>query len=350
MRGLLATALIATGVLLIAVAIFGGEPRLRAPGILLGVNDNSAREKTADSVDAARLAKRVGADVVRVTLDWRSLEPHPGEFHWRVYDRVAAALARQGLRPVWTLLFAPGWARDGVCTNEERNCIDPPTAAHDDAWRALARAVAQRFPQSAAIEVWNEPNVPGFWGPAPDPARYARLLTLAHEGVREVAPAVPVLFGGIANVVSPGEAGIPPGAFIERVAAAGARDAFDGISIHPYPYVQDFGPVDRMLDEVRSARERIGRHDVRLWVTETGLSTEGPAGLAVSPGLQAQLLVALTQHLADQRGVHAVILYTLIDPLHADTLEQGFGIVGRSLEPKPAFCALAESWTGKDAC
>jgi hypothetical protein len=352
-RAFSATLLIMGGCLLLLAAIFGGQPRLHTPRgevVLLGFNDNSARERTVDPADAAALARRAGAQVVRVTVDWRSLEPRPGEFDWDVYDRVGTALARQGIKPVWTLLFAPGWARDGTCTNAEADCIDPPTEAHDDAWRGLARAFAQRFPQSAAIEVWNEPNVPAFWGPGPDPARYAQLLSLAHAGVREVSPTIPVLFGGLANVVNSSEPGVAPGTFVDEVAAAGGRDQFDGISVHPYPYAEDFGPVDRMLTAVRAASGRIGRPNVPLWVTETGYSTAGDPGVAVRPDVQAKLLVSLTQHLVDQRGVHAVILYTLIDPLHADTYEQGFGIVRQNLDPKPALCAISKSWTGRDAC
>ena len=42
--------------------------------------------------------------------------------------------------------------------------------------------VAQRYPEAAAIEIWNEPNVHWFWRPRPDPARYTELLVEALRG------------------------------------------------------------------------------------------------------------------------------------------------------------------------
>ena len=63
-------------------------------------------------------------------------------------------------------------------------------------WQEFLEEVARRFPQAAAIEIWNEPNLSGFWKPEPQPERYARLVASAYEAIKAADPGIQVIAGG----------------------------------------------------------------------------------------------------------------------------------------------------------
>lgn len=63
-------------------------------------------------------------------------------------------------------------------------------------WQEFLEEVARRFPQAAAIEIWNEPNLSGFWKPEPQPERYAGLVASAYEAIKAADPGIQVIAGG----------------------------------------------------------------------------------------------------------------------------------------------------------
>ena len=74
-------------------------------------------------------------------------------------------------------------------------------------------------------EVWNEPDNNLFWKPAPNPREYADLLKTAYKAIKEADPSALVLSGGVSGNAVP---------YLDAVVAAGGRDAFDILAIHPY--------------------------------------------------------------------------------------------------------------------
>jgi len=146
------------------------EPRRTGPPPAFGFNDNSVRAGQATPEQSARLTRRAGGTVSRLTLDWRSVEPSPGVLDLRPYDRIYRALRRRGVKPLWIPMFAPRWAWDAG-TSCSGDCRFPPSAAADAAWRRLLARIVRRYPESAGIEIWNEPNSILFWRPRPDAGR-----------------------------------------------------------------------------------------------------------------------------------------------------------------------------------
>ncbi|MBN0502563.1 beta-xylosidase, partial [Pseudomonas aeruginosa] len=58
--------------------------------------------------------------------------------------------------------------------------------------------LSQRYPSVAAWQVWNEPNLIGFWRPKADPEGYAKLLQASTIALRMVDPEKPVVSAGMA--------------------------------------------------------------------------------------------------------------------------------------------------------
>ena len=311
----------------------GAQPPAPAPRPpVFGFSDPSVFNGQSTPARSATLARRLGARVGRVVLQWQVAEPHPGRYDWRPYDALYRASLARGVKPLWIVVFAPPWARDpGVRCPD---CAYPPVRSADGRWRALFAAIAARYPRSAGIEVWNEPNLRAFWPPRPDPARYAQLLREAHTAV---AGRVPVVSAGPAPVGSDSRTRVTAARFLAPVLRTAAMDA---VGVHVYPFKPGSPSVEAVLAQVRAVR---GARRTPLWVTGTGATTTGPD--RVSQGRQGPALVGLYRELARQRDVRMVLLYSLFDPpgRAAKDPERGYGVLDARGRPKPAACAVARA-------
>ncbi|MDX6649458.1 MAG: polysaccharide biosynthesis protein PslG, partial [Solirubrobacteraceae bacterium] len=256
----------------------------------------------------------------------------------------AASLAR-GIKPIFTLLFAPNWtwAEGQSCTPDPRLCRFPPTAAHDDAWKEFARRVAARYPQLAAIQVWNEPNIPTFWDGGVNPERYTAMLKLAHAAIKAENPSMEVLGGALANWWGDdGPRGIADRRFLARMYAAGAKGHMDGVSLHPYPADIDLWQFFKALTDLRTVRDNAGDSDAKIWITEVGLSTTYQWFTDNDQAAMLSRIYRLARAMPDVRGL---IIHTLLEPSQLPETDYlfGYGVMRPEpgLQPKPAYCALA---------
>jgi hypothetical protein len=254
----------------------------------------------------------------------------------------------RGIRPLFILVFAPTWANGGVCDQWVADCRNPPSPAHyDDAGR-MAALLAQRYPDAAGIELWNEPNLREFWAPAPDPTAYGHLLQAVHHAVKAVAPDMPVIGASLANGEPAGF--ISPAQFLGGIYDAGAGASMDAIGVHPYPFsATSLANTFRTLDAVRAVRDAHGDSGRPLWVTELGATTSGVG--ALNENEQAGIFVAAYRALRAMPDIGGIYFHTLVEPPYPwwDP-ETGYGIVRADLSPKPAFCALAAERGRPGAC
>ncbi|MBJ7520603.1 MAG: hypothetical protein JHC84_12985 [Solirubrobacteraceae bacterium] len=136
--------------------------------------------------DALDLAVDLGADVVRVQVVWRRVQPtRDGPRDWAAFDELVAAARARGLRPLLVLTSpAPAWAAGTI---GEFHSVRPDVAAYE---RFVAEA-GRRYPQVRLWQLWNEPNHPEFLAPqrSRDGTRLAPALyrTLLRAGGRALA-------------------------------------------------------------------------------------------------------------------------------------------------------------------
>jgi hypothetical protein len=243
---------------------------------------------------------------------------------------------------VLTVLYAPSWAHEpGTnCSQWLKDCRYPPGRAHDDAWDAILAKLATRYPEAAAIELWNEPNYAAFWPPAPDPARYTELLRSGYAAIKAVNPSMPVLLGGLANLHVNDSRGLAMRGFLNSVYANGGKGSFDGLSFHDYSRTLGDALFYKTLGDVLEVRDLYDDRATPLWLTEGGLTTTGAE--AVTEAEQARGLLHQYRVLADRPYIEAVMFHTLLEGERGELYRgTGFGVVRRTLEPKPAYCALA---------
>lgn len=307
----------------------------------------------------AEVAAGGGANTARFTLDWWNVEPArdvADENWWAYYDRVHDAFVARGVRPLITLASTPPWAREPAyqACGKRRGCEYPPATWMEGEWAEFAAEVARRLPRTAAIEIWNEPNLENFWKPVPDPARFARLVAAAYPAIKAANPGIRVLAGGFAPTQTREYdllgrlTRTPMREFLAAAYAANPsiKGKLDGISFHTVFQELSYGSgtlFAKSFDDVRSVSRHFGDVGVPLWVTETGLTTNG--SIAVTEAEQRSGLMRQYRRMMTMPDVEGVVVHTLADrvELPRSDFNFGYGLI-RSFSPftpKLAYCAFA---------
>jgi len=223
------------------------------------------------------LMKRGGVGTYRAVFSGAQLGASFDSARWTQYDALMAAAARERIEVMPLLIDIPG-ARVRL--------QHPRTRADRIAWAGFVSAVARRYGRSGsfwadhpelepvpltAYQVWNEPNLPVYWRPAPDAAGYLRLVRLTRKRLRAVDPKASIVLAGLPN----SRLGVPALDYLRAVyARPGARSLFDVVALHPY--AQHAGGVVASVTRARAYMDRRGDRRTPIWITEIGWGTGGP--------------------------------------------------------------------------
>ena len=313
------------------------------PPPVFGYNDDWIALGQFVPAELLDLLEQSGSQVARTGLTWWRVESSRGTRDWQMFDALYERLLARGIKPLWTILDAPCWAQPhpAACAAGESELR--PAAAHYDELAEFAVAAAKRYPESAGIEVWNEPNSPDFWGGTPEPDRYAQLLKQVAGALHAEAPGMPVISAGLAPLGDTGDNPQGYSNFLARLYELGAAQSADAIGIHPYPGV---GPAEDYIGEVRIYLGKVQQVMARfadsarpLWATEFGVSTGGER--AFSPAAQGRALVDLYELFRRVAGIELALAHRFVEDGAIGLAVDPFGVLERDLEPKPAYCELA---------
>lgn len=266
--------------------------------------------------------ERLDLAFVRANLDWLQLEPNAPaggkrSYEFRTHDDWMEALARHRLRWYVIGLGTPPWAADQEARTAGCSIFSPPADPRDFA--DLMEAVAERYGRNGDFwgehpdlpyrpvldyEIWNEPNLGGFWCPNPDPARYAELHLAAAAAIRGIDPDARVVLGGLAPfrdsvTATPGRgARMAVPEFLEAAIAAAPDlgQAVDIVGVHAY------GDIATILEQVRWYRDTLadaGLGSAPMSVNEIGWPTQGKGGFAsLSEPARAAALMQVSKAIA----------------------------------------------------
>jgi polysaccharide biosynthesis protein PslG len=316
-----------------------------------GTDADPTRSRTMTAVAAT------GAHVLRQAFSWSIIEPRPGKYDFELYDEYVEAAGQEGLTLLPILFDPPAFRSSRPAAGATRG-IYPPASNADFA--AFAAALVRRYGPDGEFwrtheqlpelpirtwQIWNEPNIPYYWPSGPDPGAYARML-------KAVAPAIKAHDAG-ARVVTAGlnesELGIKLVPFLRGMYAAGARNTFDVLGVHPYAPASDL-----VVDQLRRAAHEMRRNgdDAHILVTELGWASGGPSrrALVVGEKGQAALIRSTLQRLAQLRGklrLDGVFYFNWRDvapPAGAgDHWGRHTGLLREDGSAKPALAALSET-------
>jgi hypothetical protein len=315
----------------------------------LGVADGGdlqalgARER-ARYLDAV---KRAGAGWIRIGIYWSVVQRRgPTSYDWAPFDRVVQAARRRGIEILGTILFAPAWARAPGAPRAA-----PPADAA--AFGAFTGRVARHFGPLGvhAYEIWNEPNIAGFWAGGPDPARYTQLLRASYRAIKRADRSATVVSAGLSPYATYGAAdaqAMNPLTFLQRMYASGARGSMDAVGWHPYNFPwglrfytwSAWSQMNATSPSARSVMRANGDGKKKIWVTEWGAPT-GTSSQSISEAAQAELVGAGLRKLKSWSWAGPSFLYNFRDKgTNLSDREQNFGLVRYDWSPKPAYAAF----------
>lgn len=227
-------------------------------------------ERHRRSID---LMRDLGIDMVRDECHWSHVERRKGqlEIPANIWQNILYTQAR-GMQ---TLLIL----------NYMNDHYDGGMAPHTDEGRkAFARYCEFMARETRGriryFEIWNEPNIDGFWPPTANAKDYAALMKEAYAAVKRGNPDAYVLGGSFSGT---------PMDFLETMLEEGAHGSMDALSLHPYtaPTSPEAGGIWGRMAAARDMTAKYGR-PLDIWVTEYGFPTH--VGGGVSERTQANMI------------------------------------------------------------
>jgi polysaccharide biosynthesis protein PslG len=300
------------------------------------------------SVQASQLAamKAIGITSIRLDADWRSVQPSgPQLSDWSELDQAVASVRQAGMSLDLIIDGCPPWA---ALPGARR---DPsPQPASSSQYATFAAEVAARYKSQGVdtFEIWNEPNIKGFWQPAPNPAAYTADLIAAYSAIKAVDRHAYIISGGLAPGVTRGP-NMDPVDFLQAMYADGARGHFDAVGFHPYSFPtlpntywagSGWSQIGQTRPSIRSIMVSNGDGNKQIWLTEFGAPSKGQPW--AGPTAQAS---AISQAIIDVKSVDwigALYLYTWQDSGgDPNKLGDWFGLMTSGGARKPAYATVA---------
>ncbi|MCC6628970.1 MAG: hypothetical protein IT340_16395 [Chloroflexi bacterium] len=264
--------LIGTSCLSGAMPAAAASPPIRDRELLFGIAGHAWW--LDDHLDTFVAAYRdLGITSVRLSIDWKVIEPTPGVYQWDRYDRVLGRLVDERFTIVGVFVTVPPWAASdpaacGIPTQEPAACDLRPE--HRPAFDRAARATLTRYPFIRHWEFWNEPEQWVHLGQ--NAADYLLLLTRFYAIAKEVDPAIQVAAATLAGWDYIGWLY----AEVDQTLGPGHRP-WDAVAFHPYNThrVRDADGEELTLRyaAVMQLRREMVTHGDRhkpLWITEYG--------------------------------------------------------------------------------
>ena len=288
----------------------------------LGVNVHVLHD--SPSLDLARSA---GFAFARMDLLWANVERH-GRYRFFGYDGLLGALEARGMGALWILDYG----------HPDHGGSVPRTPEDIAAFGRFAEAVAAHFRgRHVRYEIWNEPNNPHFWPPAPNPAEYAALLREAVAAIHRGDPNAQISSGGLSRIDEQ---------FLYQSLDPGVAANLAAIGVHPYPKA---GPesVAPEVDDLRRVVALAYGDRLEVWDTEWGYSSsnapkEAPSNGHTAGGRRRQAELAVREVLTVWAlGFPVAVWYDLRDDgADAANPEQNYGLLDSAAAEKPALAAV----------
>jgi Cellulase (glycosyl hydrolase family 5) len=275
---------------------------------------------------ALDFAEAAGFSSVRMDLGWSGVETTQGAYDFSSFDDLVAALASRHMH-LHLILDYMNALYPGPGTSGFASTTVP-------AFAAVVKATTQHFAgKGVTYEVWNEPNLDGFWPPQANATEYAELCKAAiaagHAGDSN------------AKISTAGISGFDM-AFLEAYLQAGGGAGADAIGVHPYR--QTGG--ESVLGDTLYMKSIIAKYFASpppIWDTEWGYSSTwygGDGHAAAARTTQAEL-AARELLSAWAIGFPLAIYYDVrddgTDPTNA---EHNFGLIQNDYQDKPAAVAV----------
>jgi hypothetical protein len=205
----------------------------------------------------------IGVRWHRIDIDWDRIERTEGQPRWEELDRVCDAAQALGLSLLGSIAYTPSWASG-------RTPRQAPPVDHA-LFARFAGQVATRYRgRIAALSVWNEPNLAGFWG-----GTRAQYLSLLRGGLASIRDAAPDILRCGPDLSSWSEHGGKSWlrSVLDVTDAGPGPSLLDVVTHHQYAAGDTPQGRVKQIDQLHEYVAGRDLHDRPLWVTEIGWDT-----------------------------------------------------------------------------
>jgi polysaccharide biosynthesis protein PslG len=268
--------------------------------------------------------KAVGGEVIRQIFYWSRIEPSRGIYNWAPYDSFMTSTSQAGMDVLATVGWPAAWA--SRCPSDSNPWACPPMS-YADFGRFVAALIGRYGAEGSfwtahpslpkrpiqSWQLWNEPNLRGLWGRAPNAAEYSEMLKAVAPHIRAADPGAEIVSAGVPNSYLSGA--VPMTTYLEGMYAAGAQGSFDTLGLHIY--CETPACAMELVERVRSIMNAHGDESAPIWVTEMGWASAGKASRFVTDleGQAANLGELMGELVArhEELGVRGLVQYTWHD-------------------------------------
>lgn len=322
----------------------------------LGVGFETLDRDMWDPNQAWPVLDALGVKWARVQTGWAKTEKEPGVYDFAWLDEIVDKLLERGVQPWLSLSYgnplytgAKNYAPEGYppdLRDFANGRGSPPTgsAAERNAWQSYVRALVKHYRDRVThYEIWNEPDLTGFW-PCAHAPEYAEFVRLTVEPLREEQPAARVIGGAMAWGMTPWAV-----QFLEDCFRHGMHEHIDIVTYHGYKSI----PERHTAQEIAAFRRVIERYKPSLeyWQGEGGMASKVPEAargssalstMKVSESIQARMMLRRTL-LELHNGCSMHSYFHMADFGHYVSNKNTFHYGLLRLEdgsPKPSYYAL----------
>jgi polysaccharide biosynthesis protein PslG len=272
-----------------------------------------------------------GVETIRIPVYWSLMQPYAdwaavpaaqrAQFtsvggiptRFGPLDEIVALAAQRGLGVLPVVIDAPAW--DAASPAGQ---LTVPRS--DGPYGAFVAALARRYGPRGRFwathgparpirtwEIWNEPNIAGYWPLQPFERGYVDLLRAAHTAIKRVDPGATVVLAGMPN---------DSWGYLAKIYAIhGARELFDAVAVHPYTRTPQ--GVITIVSYVREVMRANGDGGKPILLSEIGwpssVGQTATLGFETTEAGQAHNIAVLLPLLAANRtrlGIAGLDLYT----------------------------------------
>jgi len=297
-------------------------------------------------------------DDMAIYQPWTDAEgaEHEG-YNFTYLDRVMDDYRALGLKPFIELGFMPGKMASGTQTIFYWKGNTTPPADHQkwaDMIKATLRHLAERYGEDEVstwpCEVWNEPNLPGFWEHADEDAYhqlYKTSVLAAKEALPKMRVGGPAICGGatsldwVRNFLTFCRDEKLPVDFLTRHAYMGQDPQRNGRYLY-----HTMRTVDSIMDEMQATRDIIDSFPeyagMEMHITEFNTSYH-PFCPIHDTNYNAALIAGLLSRMGDVCASYSY--WTFGDVFEEQGVPSrpfhgGFGMIANQLIPKPTLWAF----------
>ncbi|MFC5531242.1 sugar-binding protein [Cohnella yongneupensis] len=208
----------------------------------------------------ASLIRQSGGGLVRNDMLWDQIEPSKGKYDWKLYDQIVAANKKEGLQMIGLLAYSATWASTSPVGAEMPEHYAPRSVSE---YADFVYKTVSRYKNDVhAWEIWNEPNLDGFFRPTHDAEAYVELLKAGYLAAKRADPKATVVMSGLSGT---------GGGYLDEMIALGAAKYTDAVVIHPYQ-AGDPEAGDSFVHDIAGVQAKMPGKPI--WLTEWGWRTD----------------------------------------------------------------------------